>query len=108
MGDRASETRRTSSVADLIGAWSMEGAEPNTAELIGAWSMDGASELDGRIGSPSDAPAAATAERAHVCGTAYDVPILVKSPGDDDWLPLAEPRGEDSDPSDLARRLIGY
>lgn len=98
----------SSSVADLIGAWSMEGAEANTADLIGAWSMEGASDLDRRLASPSDAPAAATAERAHLCGTAYDVPILVKSPGDDAWRPLAESQGEATRPSDIAQRLIGY
>lgn len=95
-------------MAALINAWSMEGAEANTAELIRAWSMDGAPALDGRFESPVDAPALATAERARLCGTAYDVPILVKSPGDDDWLPLAESERDATDTSDIAKRLIGY
>lgn len=111
LGTRHSERRvGASNTADLISAWSMEGAEANTAELIGAWSMDGAfPDLDVSFGSPADAPAIATAERARLCGTAYQVPILVKSPEDDDWLPLAESEGDaPTSTSDIAKRLIGY
>jgi hypothetical protein len=88
----------------------MDGAELNTTDLIGAWSMDGTREsLDGCFGSPLDAPAVATAEQARLCGTAYDVPILVKSPEDQSWRPLGRTEEQPGGgASDLASRLNGY
>jgi hypothetical protein len=100
----------TSDTAARISAWSMEGADANTTDLIAAWSMEGAlRSLDPTFGAAVDAPAIATAEHARVCGTAYEVPVLVKSPEDDDWVPLAGAAVDaDGDPSEIARRLIGY
>lgn len=98
-----------SNTATLISAWSMDEAETNTTDLIGQWSMDGAiRNLDEGFGSPADAPAIATAERARLCGTAYDVPILVKRPDDHDWLPLNDSEDAATDASSIAKRLIGY
>jgi hypothetical protein len=97
------------STVSLIDEWSMEVAEANTTDLIGLWSMDGAlRDIDDCLGSPADAPAIVPAERARVCGTAYDVPILVKHPEDETWRPLGA--GEDgvADESDVAERLLGY
>lgn len=95
--------------ASLISAWSMEGAEVNTADLIGEWSMDG---LGGRlpedIGSSADATAVATAERARLCGTAYQVPILVKDPDAEGWRPLDAGADAPEDASEIAERLLGY
>ena len=71
------------STVSLIDEWSMDVADANTTELIGLWSMDGAlRDIDDCLGSAADAPAIVPAERAWVCGTAYDVPILVKHPED--------------------------
>ncbi len=97
------------STTNLIEEWSMDGAETNTTDLIGLWSMDGAlRDIDDYLGSPAEAPAIVPAERARVCGTAYDVPILVKHPEDETWRPLGA--GEDgvADESDVAERLLGY
>jgi hypothetical protein len=98
----------TSNTASLIGAWSMEGAEVNTTDLIGAWSMEGSLRaLPEELGSRADAPAIATAERAHLCGTAYEVPILVKDPDDESWRPLGATEAT-ADASAVAERLLGY
>jgi hypothetical protein len=98
--------------ANLIGAWAMDDPAANTTDMIGQWSMDGAAgSLETHFGSVTDAPALATPERARVCGTAYEVPILVKRPEDESWLPLDGPTAEAGDEaagSDIAQRLIGY
>jgi hypothetical protein len=88
----------------------MEGADANTTDLIAAWSMEGAlSSLDPTFGAAVDAPAIATAEHARVCGTAYEVPVLVKSPEDEDWIPLTGAAADDDGhASEIATRLIGY
>ena len=87
----------------------MDGAETNTTDLIGRWSMDGAlGDIEDRFGSPADAPAIVPAERPTVCGTAYDVPILVKRPEDETWRPLGVSEDGVADESDFAERLLGY
>jgi hypothetical protein len=87
----------------------MDGAETNTTGLIGQWSMDGAlRDIEDRLGSQAEAPAIVPAEHAKVCGTAYDVPILVKRPEDGTWRPLGVSEGEAADESRVAERLLGY
>jgi hypothetical protein len=94
---------------NLIDEWTLDGTLTNTTDLIGQWSMNGIpGDFDDGFGSPADAPAIAAAERARVCGTAYDVPVLVKRPEDEVWRPLDV--GEDgmADESPIAERLLGY
>ncbi len=87
----------------------MEGAESNTTGLIGQWSMEGAlRDIEERLGSAAEAPAIVPAERAKVCGTAYDVPVLVKRPEDGTWRPLGASEGGAAEGSDVAERLLGY
>jgi hypothetical protein len=99
----------TMSTMNLIDEWSMEGTQANTTDLIGRWNMDGAPrDIDDRLGSPADAPAIVAAEHAKVCGTAYDVPVLVKRPEDETWRPLAVGEDAAADEPSFAERLLGY
>lgn len=99
----------TMSVMNLIDDWSMMGTQTNTTELIGQWSMDGAlRDIDDHFGSQADAPAIVAAERARVCGTAYNVPVLVKRPEDEIWRPLGVSEDGVTDEPCLAERLLGY
>ena len=110
MNMRHSKRRGTTvSTANLINEWSMDGAETNTTDLIGQWSMDGAlRDVDDRFGSPANAHAIVPAERARVCGTAYDVPILVKRPEDETWRALGVNEDAVADEADFAERLLRY
>jgi hypothetical protein len=109
MSTRLSSRRSaTTSTTNLINEWSMDGAETNTTDLIGQWSMDGALGDIENLGPPADAPAIVPAERPTVCGTAYDVPILVRRPEDETWRPLGVSEDEVAHESDLAERLLGY
>ena len=109
MSTRLSSRRgATMSTTNLINEWSMDGAETNTTDLIRQWSMDGAlGDIEDRIGSPAGAPAIVPAERPTVCGTAYDVPILVKCE-DETWRPLGVSEDGVAEESDFAERLLGY
>ena len=109
MSTRHSIRRSAANTTNLIDEWSMDGTETNTTDLIGLWSMDGAlRDIEDCLGSPADAPAIVPAERARVCGTAYDVPILVKHPEDKTWRPLGASEDGVADESDVAERLLGY
>jgi hypothetical protein len=99
----------TKSTTSLIGEWSMADADTNTTDLIGQWSMDGTPrDVDARFASLADAPPIVPAERPTVCGTAYDVPILVKCPGDASWRPLSVGDDRVADECAVAERLLGY
>ncbi len=105
----SSRRSATMSTMNLIDEWSMDGTETNTTDLIGQWSMDGAlGDIDDRFGSPADAPAIVAAEHARVCGTAYDVPVLVKRPEDEIWRPLGVSEDRVADEPSFAERLLGY
>lgn len=104
-----SGSRGATSSVEPIDARGLDGTPTNTTALIDRWSMDGPlGDFDASFGSLADAAAIAAAERARVCGTAYDVPVLVKRPEDGAWRPLAV--GEDgvADESPIAERLRGY
>jgi hypothetical protein len=97
------------STMSLIDEWSLDGTQTNTTDLIGRWSMDGAPrDIDDRFGSPADAPAIVAAEHARVCGTAYDVPVLVKRPDDETWRPLGASEDATADEPSFAERLLRY
>jgi hypothetical protein len=99
----------TANTTTLIDEWNMDVAETNTRDLIGLWSMDGAlPDIEDRLGPPADAPAIVPAERARVCGTAYDVPILVKHPDEQTWRPLRTSADGVADEFGVAERLLGY
>jgi hypothetical protein len=71
--------------------------------------MDGAlRDINERLGSPVETPAIVPAEQARVCGTAYDVPVLVKRPEDQTWRPLGASGDRQADEPDVAERLLGY
>lgn len=94
---------------NLIDEWSMDGTAPSTTDLISQWSMDGAlRDIDDRFGSPADASATVAAECARVCGTAYEVPVLVKRPEDETWRPLGVREDGVADEPSVAERLLGY
>ena len=67
-----------------------------------------ACDVDDRFGSPANAHAIVPAERARVCGTAYDVPILVKRPEDETWRALGVNEDAVADEADFAERLLRY
>ena len=99
----------TKSTMSLIGEWNLADTETNTTDLIAQWSMDGTlRDLDDRFGSLADAPPIVPAERATVCGTAYDVPVLVKRPEDESWRPLGVSEDGVAEESDVAERLLSY
>jgi hypothetical protein len=105
----SSQRSATKSTTSLIGEWSLADTKTNTTDLIGQWSMDGAlSDIEDRFGSPGEPPAIVPAERPTVCGTAYDVPVLVKRPEDETWRPLGVSEDGVADESDVAERLLGY
>jgi hypothetical protein len=110
MSTRLSSRRSaTKSTTSLIGEWSLVDTEANTTDLIGQWSMDGTlRDGDAHFVSLADAPPIVPAERATVCGTAYDVPILVKRPDDESWRPLDVSEDGIADESDVAERLLAY
>jgi hypothetical protein len=94
---------------NIIHDWSLDGTQANTTALIGQWSMDGTPcDIEDRFGSPTDAPAIVAAEHARVCGTAYDVPVLVKHPDDDVWRPLGASEDGVADEPSFTERLLGY
>jgi hypothetical protein len=71
--------------------------------------MDGAREnIDESFRSTAETAEIAPADHARVCGTAFDVPIMVKSPDEEGWHALGGGESDTDDASDVAERLLVY